>query len=457
MALDMNLEGMKVLVVGLARTGIATVKMLTEHGVKVTANDIKEKQQLEESYNEIALLDINIVLGEPADAYVEGKDFVVVSPGIPTSLSFFEVAKKYNIEVISEIELAYRLCKAPIVAITGTNGKTTTTSLLGDIFNRAGKKTFVVGNIGSPFINVVNEATEKDMIVLEISSFQLETVQAFHPIVAAVLNITPDHLDRHQTFEAYCDIKARIFENMDRSNVLVYNLQDRATINTVHKTSARQCGFGQEKHPASVAWIENGKIVTNITGTKEIVCSVKEIFIPGKHNVENAMAAMLMAKACGVDNEIICESFKNFRGVEHRIEYIETIHNIKYYNDSKGTNPESVMKAVSAMDGATVLIAGGYDKQAKYDDLMMSCKGKVKQFVLLGETAEKMKQAAEKQGFTNIVMVDSMHHAVEVAAKTAVAGDCVLLSPACASWDMYKNYEQRGEEFKQEVRALRER
>jgi UDP-N-acetylmuramoylalanine--D-glutamate ligase len=452
----MNVNGMNILVVGLARTGIATVKTLVKHGANVTANDIKPKEELDENFKEIEGLDITIVLGEKADALVMGKDIIIVSPGIPTSLSFFEIAKKEKVEVISEVELAYRLCEAPIIAITGTNGKTTTTSLVGDIFKRVGKKTYIVGNIGNPFIEIVDEATPQDMVVLELSSFQLETIRDFHPSVAAILNITPDHLDRHKTFEAYCDLKARVFENMMVSDVLIYNTQNQATVEVSRKTQARRCGFGLEKQPSTVAWVEEGEIITNISGEMEKICRVEDIFIPGNHNVENVLAAIIMTKVCGVGNDIICESLKQFKGVEHRIEYVACINDVTYFNDSKGTNPESVMKAVGAMVGETILIAGGYDKHADYDELMGACKGRVKQFVLLGETAEKIKQSAKAHGFTNITMVDTMQKAVQVATNLAINGDNILLSPACASWDMYDNYEQRGKDFKQEIAALRE-
>ena len=452
----MNYADKIVLVVGLARSGMAASKLLKSLGARVLANDIKTEAQLEAEASQLRALGVELHLGIKPDELIDQTDLVVISPAIPIDAAFVQKAISQGKEVISEVELAYRLCRAPIVAITGTNGKTTTTSLLGEILKEAGRTTHVVGNIGVPFAGKVGEIGQEDIVVAEISSFQLEAVSQFHPRVCAILNITEDHMDRHKTMENYINTKMRIFKNCIESDWVVLNADDNETVKLKEKTAANVLFFSRKHILEQGAWVEEGQLMVDIGEGKERVCAVDDIFIPGSHNLENALAATLMARILGVSPQSIASTLKTFRGVEHRIELVDIIDGVKFYNDSKGTNPEASIKAIQAMKGSTVLIAGGYDKGSSFSSFIDAFGNTVSHMVVLGETADKIIKAAQEKGFVNVHRVRTLEEGVVKAFGLAMPGENVLLSPACASWDMFKDFEERGRVFKEAVKALRE-
>lgn len=451
----MDIKGKNVLVLGAAVTGIPTALELYNMGCNITLNDCKPLAQLDEYIHDLDNLSIEIITGGHPIELASNCDFIVISPGVPTDIPLVKEAKKLGKEVISEVELAYRMTQTPIAAITGTNGKTTTTALLGEIMKESGRKTFVVGNIGNPMIKEVKNALPEDLFVLEVSSFQLETTVHFRPKVSAILNITPDHLNRHKTLENYIDAKAMIFRNQKQEDYTVLNWDDEQTRKLSSLTNSKTLFFSRKDILDEGAYVENGYLTISYKNKKERIIDIKDIFIPGEHNLENALAASLMAYCLGVEAHTIQKVLKEFKGVEHRIEYVTEIDGVIYYNDSKGTNPDSSIKAIKTMTRPTILIAGGYDKGSDFDEFVSYFKGKVKALILLGETADKIKESAQRAGFYNIYKVSTMGEAVKKSKELAKPGDCVLLSPACASWDMFKNFEERGKVFKDAVRRLR--
>ncbi len=449
----MKLEGKRVLLIGLAKTGISTIKFLSGKGAKVMVNDIKSKDQVEDILEELKGLDVDYILGShPED--IEDVELVVMSPGVPTDIKLVNTLRAKGIQIISEIELAYRFSKAPFVGITGTNGKTTTTSLVGEIFKLSKHKTFVVGNIGRPAIDVVDAADENSVLVTELSSFQLESIIDFCPKVSAVLNITPDHLNRHKTMENYIDAKANIFKNQRQGDYTVINYDCPESKNLSSLCKSNVVLFSRNERPRGGVYVEGGVIISEIDGNPQKIIDIEEIKIPGAHNLENALAAVAVALCMGIDKDFIVKALKDFEGVEHRLEFVRTVDGVDYVNDSKGTNPDASIKAVEAYDRPLVLIAGGMDKGSEFDEFILSFDGKVKELVLLGETAQKIRKTAQEKGFNNCHDVKNMHEAVKKASSLALKGDIVLLSPACASWDMYPSYEVRGMDFKQEVGKL---
>ena len=450
----MELKGKKVLLVGLAKTGISTIKCLAKYGADITVNDIKTEDQLEEIIAEIKDIDgIKYILGHHPEN-ISDIDMVVVSPGVPLDLPFIKKVIEENKELIGEVELAYQLAKKPyFVGITGTNGKTTTTSLTGEIFEKAGKETYVVGNIGNPVIDAVQAANEGASFVTELSSFQLESIKDFRPSVSAVLNITEDHMNRHHTMENYIDAKARVFMNQDKENFCVLNYDDELTRALAEKCNANVVFFSRLEKLEKGVYVENGDIIIDIN-EKINLMKVCELSLPGGHNLENCMAAAAMAYVSGIDIEVIREVLKTFKAVEHRLEFVKEVEGVKYVNDSKGTNPDSTIKAVQAYENPIILIAGGYDKGSTYDELLEIAKKNIKTLVLLGQTADKIEEAARRIGFTDIYRVEDMKEAVKTCHDIAKEGDIVLLSPACASWGMYKNFEVRGKDFKDNVNSL---
>lgn len=452
----MEYSGKRILIVGLARSGLASAKALKELGAHIIANDIKNLSQLGEVGQELKDLGVEMILGLPPDDIVPRADLIVISPGVPIGLPFVKIASELGIEVISEVELAYRLCRAPIVAITGTNGKTTTTALVGEIFNRDRRETYVVGNIGIPFIGIARATTDSDTVVVEVSSFQLEAVHSFQPKVAAILNIREDHLDRHKTMDNYIDLKAEILKNSTQDDWVILNADDPLSEHFANKSKGKVLFFSKKIILDKGAWIEKGWIVVDIGQGKQHICPIKDIFIPGPHNLENALAAALIAGVMGVDAETIGETLRVFRGVEHRIELVDTIDGITFYNDSKGTNIDATLKAIESMTAPTVLIAGGYDKGSQFHDLIDGFKSTVNHLVVLGETWDKINKAAQDKGFLKVSRVKTLEEGVKKAFSLASPGGNVLLSPACASWDMFKDFEERGKVFKEAVKALKE-
>lgn len=453
----MNLKDKKVFVAGLGLSGRALCKALIGQKAHVIAYDEKNSDSMENSIEDIKNSEIEFVLGQYHKNILDDVDLVIISPGIPIDSDIVRDAKDMGIDVIGEVEFAYEFSKAPIYAITGTNGKTTTTSLLGEMFLNSGKKTYVAGNIGYPLINATMSAKAEDAIVAEISSFQLETVKKFKPLISCIINITPDHLNRHKTFENYRNVKSRIFENQSVDEYTVLNYDDKAVYGLAEKAKCRVFPFSRKEILKEGAYIKDNHIYIKFNGTEEMIIGINEIYIPGGHNVENALAASSMAYIAGVDAEIIANTLRTFKGVEHRIEFVDEIGGVRFYNDSKGTNPDAAIKAIEALKWPIILIAGGYDKGVEFDDFVKAFNGKVKKLILIGETAGKIYDTAVKYSYPkdNIIMADSLENAVNIAYKNSIKGDCVLLSPACASWDMFNNYEERGKIFKEAVAELR--
>lgn len=450
----MEIKGKKVLVIGAAVTGVPVVKEMSRLGADIILNDFKKEDELAEVMAEVEKLPIRLVAGGHPAELAEECDFVVVSPGVPLDIPPVKRAKALGKEVVSEIELAYRLTSTPIAAITGTNGKTTTTALLGEIMKAGGRRTFVTGNIGHAMILEVGSSKPEDIFVLEVSSFQLESVSTFKPKVSAILNITPDHLNRHKTMENYIEAKCRVFMNQDQTNYTILNGDDPETSKLVHRPRSMVLLFSRKKTLDQGAYLENGSIVIKVGNKKETIIHKDSIYIPGNHNLENALAAALMAYCMGIVPSVIADTLKSFRGVEHRIEYVEEIDGVIYYNDSKGTNSDASIKAIEAMKRPTVIIAGGYDKGSEYDDFVEAFGDVIKHMVLIGKTADRLEETARRHGFTNIHRARDLKEAVNICHSLAKPGDCVLLSPACASWDMFSNYEERGRLFKEYVREL---
>lgn len=448
--------GKTVVVVGLARSGVAAAKVLNKLGAKVIVNDIKTAQDLEEPLKDLRQPDIEFYLGRTPDDLVEKADLIIISPAVPIDSPFIQKARNLGCEVISEIELAYRLCRAPIVAITGTNGKTTTVALTGEMLKTAGMQTHVVGNIGDPFVGKALEIKDEDAVVVEVSSFQLEAIHRFRPHIAAVLNITEDHLNRHRTMENYINMKARIFENCLNTDWLVLNADHEITAALAAKIPAQVVFFSRKKLLHRGAWVENNDVVVDIGRGKETVCHVEEIFIPGAHNLENALAATVMARIMGVEPKVISAALRNFKGIEHRIELVDIVSGVKFYNDSKGTNPDASIKAIQAMKGPTVLIAGGMDKGGSFHEFIEEFGHTITHMVVLGETADILIRTAKEKGFNQVYGVNTVEESVKKAYSLALPSSNVLFSPACASWDMFKDFEERGRVFKEAVRTLKE-
>ena len=454
-----SLRGCRVLVFGAGISGIGAAGLLETAGALVTLYDgnasLKEEDvraKLPEGSG------ARIALGELTDALIGETDLVVLSPGVPTDLPAVERLRAASLPIWGEVELAYVCSRGDVLAITGTNGKTTTTSLLGAIMRRHQDEVFVVGNIGTPYTGAALETTEKSVAVAEISSFQLETIHTFHPKVSAITNITPDHLNRHHTMEEYIRVKELIVSNQTPEDTCVLNYEDDVLrafgMKLIAENKVKVCFFSSARRLEDGLFYEDGKIWVSRAGRAEELIAVRELMLPGVHNYENVMTAAGMALAYGVPAEEIREVLRAFRSVEHRIEYVAEKGGVIYYNDSKGTNPDAAIRAIKAMDRPTILIGGGYDKDSSYEEWIRSFDGKVKLFVLIGATREKIAAACEACGFKDYRFADTFEEAFAVCAAAARPGYAVLLSPACASWGMFANYEERGRVFKELVAAL---
>lgn len=452
----MNLKNKNVLLVGLARTGVSTIKLLDKLEANIIVNDIKDEEKLKDILEELKeIKNAEYILGYHPEN-VDHIDLAVVSPGVPLDLPFILKLKEENIEIIGEVELAYRLSKNPIfVGITGTNGKTTTTSLVGEIFKAADKDTYIVGNIGNPVIDTVETTNEDSYLITELSSFQLESIVDFKPKVASILNLSPDHLNRHHTMENYIAAKANIFKNQNNNDFAILNYDDKQVRDLSDKCNGRVIFFSRrEKLDKGVYLDENDNIVIDIE-EKIVLLNKNELSLPGPHNLENCMAAIAMAYVCEIDLEILRHVLKTFKAVEHRLEYVRTLHDIMFVNDSKGTNPDSTIKAIQSYDNPVILIAGGYNKDSDYNELLEIGKKNIKALVLMGETAPLIEECAKLKDYKTIIRVNNMKEAVKASYNLARKGDVVLLSPACASWDMYKSFEVRGIDFKDNVNSLK--
>jgi len=457
----MELKDKRVLVVGLGKSGVASALFLKAHGARVTVSDTKSGDELR---NEIpALLDhgITVETGGHGERTFREQDLIVVSPGVPVDAPMLAQARSLAEAVIGEIELAARFLPGPIVAITGSNGKTTTTTLTGEILAAGGLPTLVGGNIGTPAISLAERATRETAIVLEVSSFQLETIQTFHPKVAVVLNVTPDHLDRHQTFEAYVDAKARIFENQTDSDFAVVNADDPTCVSMAARTRAQVFWFSRQKEVKQGACMREGKILFRDGASaqkdqeREIML-VSEIPLKGAHNLENVLAAVCAGALLGCAPEKIRQAVRDFKAVEHRLEFVATIRGVDYYNDSKATNVDATIKALESFPANIHLILGGKDKGSDYSVLNDLLRQRVKRVYTIGAAAAKIESqiASSKGGGVEVVHAETLENALRKANAVAEAGDVVLLAPACASFDQFKNYEQRGQVFKEIVRGL---
>jgi UDP-N-acetylmuramoylalanine--D-glutamate ligase len=447
----MELDGKRVLVVGLGKSGVASALFMKAHGARVTVSDTKSGDELR---NEIpVLLDngITVETGGHGDRTFRGQDLIVVSPGVPVDAPPLVQARSLGETVIGEVELAAQFLPGPIVAITGSNGKTTTTTLTGEILTTAGFPALVGGNIGTPAISLAERAKPGTLIVLEISSFQLETIESFRPKVAVVLNVTPDHLDRHRTFEIYADAKARIFENQQPDDCAVLNADDPTCVAMAKKTRSQVFWFSRQKEVERGAWVRAGNIVfRDASGQREIL-QVSEIPLKGAHNLENVLAAVSAAVLMGCAPEKIRSAVHDFKAVEHRLEFVASIRGVDYYNDSKATNVDATIKALESFPANIHLILGGKDKGSDYTVLNDLLRKRVKRVYTIGAAAAKIESQIVG---AEVLQSETLENAVRKASTLAEPGDVVLLAPACASFDQFKSYEHRGRVFKDMVRAL---
>lgn len=447
--------GQKVLVAGSGKSGIAAANLLLAEGGEVVLYDSNDKldgEKLRAKFGEDKK--VSVLLGELTRADLLGVELAVLSPGIPMDAPFVRLIDDVGITIWGELQLGYHCGKGKVAAITGTNGKTTTTSLVGEIMKTQYPSVFVVGNIGEPYSDHSLEMTEESRTVVEVSSFMLETVTDFHPEVSAILNITPDHLDRHKTMERYIEAKESITRNQTESDTVVLNYDDPVLREFGMGLKQRVVWFSSRQKPESGYFLEGENICRREDGKVEVLMNVHDMNLLGRHNYENVMAAMAISTAMGVPMEKILKAVKAFQAVEHRIEFVTERFGVRYYNDSKGTNPDAAIQAIKAMPGPTLLIAGGYDKHSEYDEWIESFDGKVRYLVLIGQTRDKIAACAKAHGFHDIMYAEDLQEAVQVCASYANAGDYVLLSPACASWGQFKNFEERGTKFKEYVRSL---
>lgn len=450
-----NFKGKKALVIGLGKSGKAAMQALSKLGAEVWVQDSKPEDDIDPQL--LSFMESRGIKGffgkNPENP--EKYDLLVLSPGVSPALDFIKEAEAAGAEIIGELEIAYRVGRGNYIAITGTNGKTTTTALVGKIFENAKKKTYVVGNIGVAVISKSLEAEENAWLVTETSSFQLETVKYFKPDISAILNLTPDHLNRHKTMENYGKAKANIFRNQTEGDYLVINYDDKVCYSLAKTCRAKIVPFSRKELLDFGAYVSYGNIVIkNEKGEIINICKADELNIIGDHNLENALAAAAISYFAGIESEVISKTLREFGGVEHRIEYCGEVDGIKFYNDSKGTNTDASITALKALKKNIILLAGGDAKQQDFAPLAAELAGRVKHMMLYGRDAEDIKNAADKVGFDAYTMVKNLEEAVNSAFETAQPGDCVLLSPACASWDMYSSFEQRGEHFKILVERL---
>lgn len=450
-----NIIDKKILVVGMGKSGVAATQALLSLGAKVSIQDSKTEKDIEpQLLSYLQGKKINCYLGVRPNN-MDDFDMLVLSPGVNPDLDFINEARAKDVEVIGELEIAFRIGQGKYIAITGTNGKTTTTTLVGEIFRKAGVKNSVAGNIGVALISESVKSTTDQWLITETSSFQLETIKYFNPEISAILNITPDHLNRHKTMKNYGDVKARIFENQNKGDYLIINYDDKECFKLAESCKATVVPFSRIEELKFGAFVKDGNIIIkDEEGENHLICNVSDLKILGNHNIENALAASAMSFYAGIKPEIIGKAIAEFRGVMHRIEYVRVVDGINYYNDSKGTNVDATLIALDALKKDIVLIAGGDGKSQDFDVLGEALNGRVKALILMGRDAKLIEKSAKKAGFKEVYLEQDMYACVLKATKLASKGDNILLSPACASWDMYDNFEQRGEHFKDCVALL---
>lgn len=450
-----RLMGKKVSILGMARSGIACAKLLKRNGASVFVSDLKNEHQLQKEVSELKNLKIDYETGGHTSRVFENKDFIVTSPGIPPDIPVLKQAQQKGIPAFSEIEVSSWLCQAPIIAITGSNGKTTTTSLVGEILKEVGWEYQVAGNIGLAFSNVVDKVSPRGFIVLEVSSFQLEKIEEFNPHIAAILNISPDHLDRYPDMNSYIQAKIRILENQTSRDFAILNFDDRLVAELKEKTRAKVVLFSTGAESKTGVYVKAGKIYALTSKGQEEIISAKEIGIPGPHNLSNSCCAISIATALGVPVPPIRKALKEFKGVEHRLEKVATVKGVHFINDSKATNVESVWYALQSVSGKIVLIAGGKDKGGDFTKLKELVSQKVKALILIGQAQKKINDSLGS--YTKTLKAKTLQQAVELAFRNSVPGDTVLLAPGCASFDMFTDYEHRGRVFKEKVAEIQKR
>lgn len=449
-------QGRRVLIVGMARSGIAAAQLLCREGACVSVNDQKPESDFGDKLDVLRQLPIAFRLGESGLEALQGQDLLVISPGVPLTAPIVLEANRLGIPVMGELEMASRIIKGALVAVTGTNGKTTTVSLLGEIFTQAGKICHVAGNIGYPLSAAALESKPEDVVVAEVSSFQLETTTSFHPLAAAVLNVTEDHLIRHGTMEVYTALKRHIFDGQTAEDYAVLNYEDPLCRAMAEGLKAKVLYFSRLHEVEQGAFVRDGQIVMRLGDVEKNICGAEGLYIPGPHNLENALAAVAIAFSRGVPAPVIRHALRTFQGVEHRIEFVREFEGIRYINDSKGTNVDSTIKAIQSMRGPTALILGGYDKHVSFDALAreVAVTPLIHDCVLIGATADQIEHALREAGYAAIHRADTLEAAVDACRRLSSAGGNVLFSPACASFDMFEDYEQRGRIFKEIVHRL---
>lgn len=453
----MDWQGKTVLVIGAARSGIAAAELLLAAGAKPVLTDQKPAEAFEGRLDHLASAGCRLIFeADPVALLDHQPDAVILSPAVPQEAPVVQEAAKRGIPCMAELEFASRFIGDELIAVSGTNGKTTTVSLLGEIFTQAGKLVQVAGNVGFPLSAAVLKEKEQGLYVAEVSSFQLEGVDSFHPRIAALLNITPDHLNRHGFMAKYVALKQRLFDNMDAGDTAVLNHDCPITRGLAPQLKARIVWFSRKDEPSQGAFIRDGNIMFRWQQDEQVICAVDELRLPGNHNLENALAAVAVAGVYGVPAPVIRHGLRSFAGVEHRIEFVRELDGVSYFNDSKGTNPEASIRAVEAMKKPTILLAGGFDKEVSFEELACSIasQGSIRQVLLYGQTAEKIAAALREAGYTEIRLLNDMAQAVKLAQQLAEPGSNVLLSPACASFDQFDDYEQRGRRFKEQVMGL---
>lgn len=449
----MNLAEKYVLVVGTGKSGIAASSLLAKQGANVILFDGNQELDKEEIQSKVDA-NVTVVLGALSSDLEERIALLVLSPGVPIDIPLVENYRNRKIPIWGEIELAYQFGKGRIAAITGTNGKTTTTSLVGEIMKAHYESVYVVGNIGNPYTDIALETKDETVVVAEISSFQLETIEEFHPTVSAILNITPDHLNRHHTMECYIDTKFNITKNQAQDEWCILNYEDEVLRKRAEFMDINVLFFSSRRVLERGIYVNEKEDIILKEDTEIKVCNIHDLKLLGAHNYENVMAAVAIAYKMGVPMNVIRLAVCRFEAVEHRIEFVTEKNGVAFYNDSKGTNPDAAIKGIQAMVRPTLLIGGGYDKGGDFTEWIQAFDGKVKLLVLIGQTKEKIAQTAKQCGFENVVFAESLEEAVKVCYENAVSGDAVLLSPACASWGMFSNYEVRGKMFKELARNL---
>ena len=454
-----ELKGKKVTVVGLARSGVAAANLLHAVGADVTVADAKEEGQLAGALARVDRRAIRVIIGPGYESALERAQLVVISPGVPSESDILDSVRGRQVPVIGELELAFRFLDAPVLAITGTNGKSTTVTLIGLLLKEQGKRVFVGGNLGTPLSEAALttyrsglQRSPYDYVVAEVSSFQLESIERFRPWVAALLNITPDHLDRYPALAPYVAAKMRLFENQTSSDYALLNHDDERVLSVRTGLRAQELGFSRTGFLNEGAYLDGDQLVLSFKGQRQSICRISDIRIPGAHNVANAMAASMMAHVCGCPPEAMRRVLSTFPGLEHALELVRERNGVRFINDSKGTNVDATMKALESLDTPIVLIAGGKDKGGDFEKLRDVVARRVKRLVLIGEAASRIEHVL--QGLKPISHAPSFRDAVEVAAQSAQSGEVVLLSPACASFDMFADYQDRGRQFKALVHGL---